>query len=779
MRNGKKWWRWLLLVSLLSSLVWGRPAPGLAQPEPPDGENHQSPLNEFAPGEILVGLKRDLVQPSGLLSTWGVEVIDALDECTDTTAVSTAGVLRLRVAEGREWEAIAELQNDPAVAFAEPNWIVYAADASVGQALAQPETPFLVNDPSYVDRQWYLQRIKASRAWGLAYDPDGFRGQMSTVQVAVIDSGIDLDHPEFAGILLPGKNYVTVGAPPVDRYGHGTHVAGLIGAIINNGTGIAGVAPKVKIDPRKVLSDSGSGTIDNVARGICEAADAGANIINLSLESASAGTMREAVAYASAKGALLIGAAGNRGLQTVAYPAAFPEVMAVAAVTYDDLRASYSNYHPTLRIIEIAAPGGVTQQSIYSTWAKGAWCRDVRATLQESGYCTAEGTSMAAAIVTGAAALVWSLNCCQTASDVRSLLRQTAAPIGGSVNEVGDGRLDLHALVRRTLRSELRLSHTNLYFQADTAGSPYTATIRLTNPSGEAIQWEAALLDKPGWLHLAAADDGGIVSGESRYGQPGHLSFVMTPLTLTAGIYNARAQVIGTRSDTTQVIQQVAVDLLVGTLTPQSYLPFVLQRGGGTIPPPATVWEQPVKPQDRMVISPSNDNTVRQTLPFTFTLQSVPYHEVHVNANGFVSFGLEAPAMSTVNRCLPNRDEIGAAIYGWWADLNPAAAGARISTFQPAADRFVIEYADVPNRPLAGAPPYVVNFQIVLFRNGNIGLNYGLMSRLPTEPPVTVGVEARDGLFFNQIACRTATAEFGYLPISHQSLLLKAEGSLH
>jgi hypothetical protein len=779
MSDGKKWWRWLLLASLLSSLVWGRPAPGLAQPEPPGRENQPPPLNEFAPGEVLVGLKQDMVQASGILSTLAVEVIDALDECTDTSSAAAAAILRLRVAEGREWEAIAEFQDDPSVAFAEPNWIVYAADASAGQALAQPETPFLVNDPGYVERQWYLQRIKASRAWRLAYDADGFRGQMSTVQVAVIDSGIDVDHPEFAGILLPGKNYVTTGTPPVDKYGHGTHVSGLIGAIINNGIGIAGVAPKVVIDPRKVLSDSGSGTIDNVARGICEAADAGANIINLSLESASAGTMREAVAYAAAKGALLIGAAGNRGLQTVAYPAALPEVMAVAAVTYEDVRASYSNYNSTTQIIEIAAPGGVSQQSIYSTWAKGAWCRDVRSTLTESGYCTAEGTSMAAAVVTGAAALVWSLNCCQTAEDVRSLLRQTAAPIGGSANEIGSGRLDLHAAVRKILRSDLRLSHTHLHFESNAANTPYTATIRLTNPSGDPIHWEAALLDDPDWLRLAEADEEGIVDGESQHGRPSPLSFVVTPPNPTPGLYTARAQVIGTRSDTTQIVHYVTIDLLVGTLAPQTYLPLVLQRGGGTIPPPAATWELPVNEQDRSAIALGNDNWVTESLPFTFTVQGIDYDEVQVHANGFVSLGEAAPGLSNTNRCLPNRDEIGAAIYGWWADLNPAVASARVSTFQPAANKFVIEYADVPNRPLAGTSSYVVNFQIVLSANGDIGLNYGLMPNLSSEPAVTIGVEARDGLFFNQIACRSSTSELGHLPISNQSLLLKAEESLH
>jgi large repetitive protein len=157
-------------------------------------------------------------------------------------------------------------------------------------------------------------------------------------------------------------------------------------------------------------------------------------------------------------------------------------------------------------------------------------------------------------------------------------------------------------------------------------------------------------------------------------------------------------------------------------------------------------------------------------LPFTFTLGDTPYTELAIHANGFVSFDDGLLSDTTQNVCLPNLDAVGSAIYGWWADLDPSAAGAQVSTFQPAADRFVVEFANVPTVASA-AEEYTVSFQIVLYRNGTVGLNYGQIPQTEAQlPPVTIGVEALDGRFHNQIACRT-----GELPNAQQSFLLRKE----
>jgi subtilisin family serine protease len=784
-------WRPLLLVTLFVVLVSGNAA-ALGQADPAAQDMQARPVGEFVPGEILVGVRGDAVRAASALATTGVRSVLVVEECEpDEITVAAIGERvtphLLAVAEGSELETIAQLAANPDVAYAEPNWLVYAAAEDLietqpeipaqveGSAAAQPETPYQVNDPSYAERQWYLQRINASRAWSLAYGQGGLAADAATIQVAVVDSGIDTEHPEFSGRLLGGKNYVAPNTEPRDRYGHGTHVAGLIGAVINNGQGVAGVTANVKIDPRKVLNDMGSGTIDNVARGICEAADAGAKIINLSLETAQRSqTMLQAVKYARARGALLIAASGNSGLQSVAYPAGFDEVMAVAATTYNDQRASYSNYSSTAPIIEIAAPGGTAQQSMYNTWAKGAYCRDVRAVLQESGFCTSEGTSMAAAVVTGAAALLWSLDQDLTADEVRSLLRESAAPIDESPNEVGSGRLDLHAAVRRLVPPGLTLSQTRILYERSDGDSPHTTTIRLDNPSGEPINYEAGLVGEPPWLHLLGADNEGRVQGTARYGEPAYLSFVISPTTPISGLQRATAQITGTRGSQVVTQQQVAVELLASQLDAQSYLPLVVQTMGGTIPPLTTSWEQP-NVAGRTLITLTNDSEFFVTLPFTFTLGNQPYTGIKVNANGFVSFEESLLNDDSQNVCLPNNDAIGAAIYGWWTDLDPSAAGAQVSTFRPAADRFVIEFANVPTAARV-AEEYTVSFQIVLFRNGTIGLNYGEIPEVQAQlPPVTIGVEARDGRFHNQIACRDADRVLGDLPEPQQSFLLRKE----
>ena len=420
----RRWGRalWLLLITIAGLLLgWRTTLPSQAQTEPPT--NHlvwQLPGGlepyrnvPFAPGELLVGFhgEEGMRSTTTVLSALGAEAIDRLDlrGLDGSTGDNGISGYLLSVPTGQEWTVLEQLLQAPDVAFATPNWLVFAATprseepraANADVAIATPEQPFSVNDPRYEADQWYLQRINASRAWSLAYDAKGFAGNLGTVQVAIVDSGIDVNHPEFRGRLMSGYNYLAPGAPPVDDYGHGTHVAGLLGAVANNAGGIAGVAPKVRIDARKVLNNRGSGAPSNVSKAIRDAADSGANIINLSLQmGAPDPVMQSAVQYAVSKGALLIAAAGNSS-GAVSWPAAFNEVIAVAATNYNDLHVSYSN---TGSQIELAAPGGEERQSILSTWPGGVKCKEI--VITQSDYCTSFGTSMASAIVSGAAALI-------------------------------------------------------------------------------------------------------------------------------------------------------------------------------------------------------------------------------------------------------------------------------------------------------------------------------------------------------------------------------------
>ena len=751
----------------------------------------------FAPGELLVGFHGEAGMRSteGLFATVAATAIERLDLRGLDGATGDAGVAGylLAVPPGTEWATMEQLLQAPAVAFVTPNWLVYAAtakqqteptdaaaDATAARddaavAIAQPEAPFLINDPKYEDAQWYLQRINASRAWALAYAADGFAGAFTEVQVAIVDSGIDVNHPEFRTRLLPGYNYLSPGASPVDDYGHGTHVAGLLGAVANNATGIAGVAPKIKIDARKVLNSQGSGTISNVSKAIRDAADAGAAIINLSLESSAPNpTMEAAVDYAYNKGALLIAAAGNFYPAPVSWPAAYDQVFAIAATNYSDKHATYSNAGPE---VDLAAPGGERALSILSTWPGAVKCRDNTATLPQSDYCTSEGTSMAAAVVSGAAALIKSVRPDLNADQIRELLRATATPLTEGSTLVGSGRLDLHAALRTILASKLQLSTTSFVNRLPVGAAPYTVTLRLDNPSLQSLTWQATLLTGQSWVRVNQAMSN-TLSSTVAYGDPSYVSLTITPTQLTTGTYIASVRVDQLKADNSFLSTFVDISLAIGLdQTKYFFIPLVVQGQPVPITTPTFQWEVPSNPANRAIHGMTDSSDIGIALPFTFTLRHKSYTSAHISSEGFVNFPDASLSSTLPNQCMPNLAQPAQAIYGWWANLNPGAAGARVSTFQPTTDRFVIEFENVPQ--VGVAPATLLSFQIVLYRNGNIALNYRDVPTQGVMPMVTIGVEARDGLFYNQVACNNGTTQVGYTPSPRQTLTFNAQEDIY
>lgn len=740
----------------------------------------------FVPGELLVGFHngdtRALQQLSQEVQAAAVEQLDlrGLDGATGTANVVGFTV---QVPVGAEWATMERLIADPTVAFAVPNWLVYAAEDGVNsttedETLAAPETPYAVNDPYYADDQWYLQRINASRAWAMAYADDGFGGAFTEVQVAIVDSGIDVNHPEFRSHLLEGQNYVAIGVPPDDDYGHGTHVAGLLGAVANNATGIAGVAPKVRIDPRKALNERGGGTIANVSAAIRDAADARADIINLSLESGAPNVVMEAaVQYAFNKGILLIAASGNSGITTVSWPAHYDEVMAVAATTYNDTRASYSNSGPE---IEIAAPGGTDTLPVISTWPGGVFCSSTQSAPTLSSYCTTQGTSMAAAVVSGAAAMIKSLRPSMSAAAIRQLLIDSAHKLNEPSNFVGSGRLDLQAAVREILDPSLQFSQETFARDVFSGTLPYTVTIRLDNPSNTTLDWRAELITGEQFVDFHGAISNTMTSTVT-YGEPAYLSLTISPTHLISGSHAATLKFVELLTDNTQRTHFIDLSVLVWPEEDLRYLyfPVVMKSTASAIPETGYQWENPLDPDERATHLLFDNSNIGLSLPFTFTLRSQNYFDARLYSDGFLRFPDTTGGDSLPNSCLPNIAQPAQAIYGWWSDLDPSATGARVSSFQSAADRFVVEFANVPS---AGGitPAYRVSFQMVLYQNGDIRLNYRNTPELAaTLPNVTVGVEGRDSRFFNQVACKDANAEIGYLPQSQQSLLFYAQGDIY
>jgi subtilisin family serine protease len=324
--------------------------------------------------------------------------------------------------------------------------------------LAQEVVP---NDPYYRPernqrhyQQWFLPKINANYAWSVSSGSDA-------IIVAVVDSGVDLHHPDLKGRLLRGVSIVhqdnyTPPADGMDDNGHGTHIAGLVGAMSNNGVGVCGTSWSSRILPVKVLNNKGEGTDADIISGIQWAADAGARIINMSLggpsdDNTPPQALQDAVNYAYSKNCLVIAAAGNSGDNTKFYPADLNNVIAVASTDPEDHRASYSTFGPD---IDLAAPGGVnpdTETGILSTyWDSNSVISDAMSGSEAGEYAIAVGTSMAAGIVSGAAAVIWAHDLTMTPDQVANLMLSTATLASTPNQELGHGRIDVLAALGAT-----------------------------------------------------------------------------------------------------------------------------------------------------------------------------------------------------------------------------------------------------------------------------------------------------------------------------------------
>ena len=298
------------------------------------------------------------------------------------------------------------------------------AKDAIGVEVDAPVTA-LADDP-YRTQQWDLAKMNVPAA--------NVQTTGAGVTVAVIDTGVDASHPDLAGQVLPGIDYISGGATGVsaDPNGHGTHVAGTIAALTGNGVGVASIAPGVKILPVRVLDANGSGYMSDTATGIVWAADHGANVINMSLGStAQVSAVTNAISYARSKGVTVVAAAGNSRTSgsPTSWPAADPGVIAVAATDSADQVAYYSNQGS---YVDVAAPGS----SIVSTYpvAKGS-------------YTTMQGTSMASPHVAAEAALLKAYNNSLTPDQIEKAIESTAVDLGtaGKDSDYGYGRVDAAA----------------------------------------------------------------------------------------------------------------------------------------------------------------------------------------------------------------------------------------------------------------------------------------------------------------------------------------------
>lgn len=289
-------------------------------------------------------------------------------------------------------QAIEALSKNPRVRIIEPDAIAY----EIGSYEEE------------LNKTWGMVRIGE----GAAHAAEAFG---TGVKVAIIDSGIDYNHPEFAGIYIGGKDFVNGDMDPMDIDGHGTHVAGTVAAL-RNGSGVVGAAPSVQLYALKAL-EGGSGNFGDIIAALQWCADNEIKVTNNSYGSSSdpGVQVRDAFDNSYAAGILHIAAAGNEGNRpgigdNVGYPAKYSSVIAVAASDSNNKRASFSSTGPD---VELIAPG----VSIYSTYTLGR-------------YATMSGTSMASPHVAGVAAQILGKNSGFSPSQIRQRLIETAESLG-------------------------------------------------------------------------------------------------------------------------------------------------------------------------------------------------------------------------------------------------------------------------------------------------------------------------------------------------------------
>ncbi|MEJ6951253.1 S8 family peptidase [Natronospora cellulosivora (SeqCode)] len=314
------------------------------------------------------------------------------------------------------------LQENNKIEYIEPDYLIHV----------QSTTP---NDPAF-SQQWNLEMLNLKKTWS------SFQGS-SDITVAVIDTGILLDHPDLHANIVEGYDFVDNDFDPIDSdpdFSHGTHVAGIIGAMTDNNEGIAGINWDISIMPIRVIGPGGSGGYSALIAGIYWAVDNGADVINLSLAgSVDSKSLRDAVRYAVDNNVTVVAASGNNGSSPILYPARYPEVISVGAIGPDKKRAFYSNYGPEL---DVVAPGGNSSLLRY----KHNTILSTAGYMTENGpvheYSWSQGTSMATPHVSGLIALLYSTGI-NDPTEIRNIIKDSADKLG-SAQEYGAGLININ-----------------------------------------------------------------------------------------------------------------------------------------------------------------------------------------------------------------------------------------------------------------------------------------------------------------------------------------------
>jgi serine protease len=485
---------------------------------------------------------------------------------------------------------IKALQQDPAVAVAEPNY------------LRQPQ--FVPNDPLY-GFQWHYPQLNLPQAWDVTKGAGAI--------VAVIDTGVVFGHPDLQGQFVPGYDFILNLANAGDGNGidsdpgdpgdranpgsssfHGTHVTGTIVAVTNNGIGVAGVAFGAKVMPLRAIGRLG-GTLYDIEQAVRFAAglanDSGtvparrADVINLSLGSdASSATEQQAYDLARAAGVVIVAAAGNQGNNTPFYPAAYPGVIGVSAVDIDKQLAPYSNFGP---VVSVAAPGGNTGRDVNGDGKPDGILSTVA---NDSGgtltydYVIWQGTSLATPHVAGVVALMKAVAPNLNPQDVANLLASGAltedlgAP--GRDDQYGYGLINAFKAVNAAADSAgqpvnptpiLTVNPTALNFGINLNSQ----TLTVLNGGSGSLRVNSPTEDSGGWLSVSPAQTN--ADGTGTY------TVAVRRDGLSEGVYRATITLDSTANTVSvSVIMQVASGLSTGSVG-QQYVVLVNPDTGGRV----------------------------------------------------------------------------------------------------------------------------------------------------------------------------------------------------
>jgi subtilisin family serine protease/putative cell wall-binding protein len=403
-----------ILVSLLLLAVSATPLRAASTPAPaaaPHGPDAAGPKDKATAGEKLGHAPdRVIVQWKEPQKGAANEKARGLGHIAGLHGASGPSVVRTN---GASVDAVVkDLAADPAVAWAEPDYVMEVDAVSV-------------NDP-LSSKQYSLDRMRVRDAWSMT--------KGGSALVGVIDTGVQFNHPDLAGRLVAGYDYVNGDSNATDDNGHGTWVSGILVGNPNNGSGVAGITWTNKVLPVKVMDATGHGYSSNVAKGIDYAISRGAKIINMSIGGFEYSyAVKAAVDRAWAAGAVIVAAAGNYRTSEPSYPAAYDHVISVSATQADDEFTNWSNYGGT---VDVSAPGAAVTTAnctvspcIHSTWGS---------------YIDISGTSFSTPNTAGVVALIMAQYPSFTNQQVVDRLLSTTDDLGfpGRDDWYGRGRVN-------------------------------------------------------------------------------------------------------------------------------------------------------------------------------------------------------------------------------------------------------------------------------------------------------------------------------------------------